>query len=117
MYRRGPTQDSDGNTDGVKEEPVVEPRIVDGSIVAGKPRTATTTGKLKTAMDVSKNDNSGQNTNMHDRNMHVHTKKGAMLRDRTTYASILHGPTRDANVADELPEKRKNVKKSCVLSL
>eukprot|EP00978_Attheya_sp_CCMP212_P044955 scaffold328202_cov71-Attheya_sp.AAC.1 len=67
------------------------------------------TGKLKTAMDVGKNDDSGQNTNMHDKNMHMHTKKGDMLRDRTTYASILHGPTRDANVADKLPEKRKNV--------
>eukprot|EP00978_Attheya_sp_CCMP212_P028095 scaffold96059_cov32-Attheya_sp.AAC.3 len=28
----GPTQDSDGNTDGVKDESVVESRIVDGSI-------------------------------------------------------------------------------------
>eukprot|EP00978_Attheya_sp_CCMP212_P030960 scaffold115598_cov36-Attheya_sp.AAC.2 len=52
---------------------------------------------------------------MHDRNMHVHTKKGAMLRDHTTYTSILHGPTRDANVADKLPEKRKNDKKGEVL--
>eukprot|EP00978_Attheya_sp_CCMP212_P030961 scaffold115598_cov36-Attheya_sp.AAC.3 len=32
----GPTQDSDGNTDGVKDESVVEPRIVDGSIIAGR---------------------------------------------------------------------------------
>eukprot|EP00978_Attheya_sp_CCMP212_P016681 scaffold43944_cov59-Attheya_sp.AAC.7 len=107
----GPTQDSDGNTDGVKDESVVEPRTIDGSIVAGKPKTATITGKLKTAMEVGKNDDSGQNTNMHEKNMHVHTKKGAMLGDHTTYASILHSPTRDENVADKLPEKRKNVKK------
>eukprot|EP00978_Attheya_sp_CCMP212_P006816 scaffold15877_cov31-Attheya_sp.AAC.1 len=106
-----PTQDSDGNVDSVKDESVVEPRIVDGSIVAGKPKMSTITGKLKMAMDIGKNDDSGQNTNMDEKNMHVHTKKGAMLRDRTTYASILHGLTRNANVAEKLPEKRENDRK------
>ena len=56
-----PTQNSDGNTDSMKDESIVEP-IDDG--------------KLKTAIDIDKNDTIGKN-------MNVHTKKGIVLHFNT----------------------------------
>jgi hypothetical protein len=105
-----PTQDSDANTDGRKDE---------SHESIGKPITD---GEVKTVMaDVGSSDNNVKNMNVHidtidedTKNMDVHTKKGSMLRDRTTYADIVLGSTKKVNVAGKLPGKKIKVGKTAI---